>query len=171
MDTRQKALLRSDLYLIALGLVAMVIGATFYAAVRSTPRIFLLPEFLATSFTGTSSMPGINALPSFLHTFAFVLMSAGVLACRRLFCAVKIALAWVLIELIFELGQHAAMKSWFIGALPAWFDAVPILDRVGAYFLHGRYDALDVAAIFIAALSAVGLIHWLEKKGVRHEDI
>ncbi len=170
MDARQKTLLLRDLSLIAMGLAAVFVGTMFYAVMRPTPHIFLISGLFTAPFAGMPSVPGINAFPSFVHTLAFVLMSAGALGCRRISCAVKIAAAWVFIELIFEIGQHAAVKKLFVTELPACLEKVPVLDRTAAFFLHGRYDTLDVAAIFIAAALALALIHWLENKGESHAN-
>jgi hypothetical protein len=87
----------------------------------------------------------VGSAPTFLHTAAFALLTAAVLGstARR---AAATCLAWMGINVLFELGQHPRFAATLANALPAWFDRLPVLDRVGPFFSGGRFDALDLAA-------------------------
>ncbi|MBI3772848.1 MAG: hypothetical protein HY272_09140 [Gammaproteobacteria bacterium] len=170
MDARcKKHLVQHDCYLVCLGFAVFTMDCLFYALTRSSPHIFFLSDLFAPIFSGHPSVPVWDALPSFLHTFSFVLISVGIIGCRRLSKVIAIAWMWIGVELLFELGQHPALRVMFADALPAWFEQVPIFDQTARYFMRGTYDALDVTAIFAAAGLAILAIQLLRSKGERYE--
>jgi hypothetical protein len=65
---------------------------------------------------------------------------------------VWICAAWLTIDAAFELGQKYG--DLIAPHLPAWFEKVPVLDQVGAYFTRGTYDGRDLVAIAAGALAA-----------------
>lgn len=132
--------------------VAMAIGVLVYVVDRPASQVYLLPSAL--SFTST---PGIfvgaidASLPSFLHVYAFSLLTAAVTTTRA---PATIAGAWCATELLFELGQHPAIAPAIAAAMPAWFSAIPLLENIGPYFVRGTFDPADISATIAGALIA-----------------
>ena len=87
-----------------------------------------------------------------MHAFAF-----GVLTCMVLHassrCAAWVCGFWAVVDTAFEAGQHPA----FAPRLSRWignsFDAIPVLDHLGRYFVGGTFDVGDV----VAGLGGAGL--------------
>jgi hypothetical protein len=98
-----------------------------------------------------------NHLPTFLHTLAFILITAAILRpWPRLLlptCA-----TWLGIECLFELGQMAPFDGHIAALLPAWFKGVPVLEIASDYFTRGTYDALDIVSITLGATVAYPLV-------------
>ncbi|MDH3589183.1 MAG: hypothetical protein OEQ74_07255, partial [Gammaproteobacteria bacterium] len=84
--------------------------------------------------------PLTGQLPSFLHTLAFALACALVPA--RLPAALAAILAWGLVELLAELAQH---------------DRVSLAAPLEPYQLASTFDPMDLVAITLAILVALGL--------------
>jgi hypothetical protein len=113
--------------------------------------------FLSPAHVHTSRWPLLAAvsgqLPSFLHVYAFILLSVAVdptPAHVRLFCAL-----WGSLEAALEAGQHASIRSYIAAAVPTWFDRIPVLDQTANYFRFGTFDPLDLAAIALGCLAAL----------------
>jgi hypothetical protein len=133
----------------------MTAGLVVYAVDRPAPQVYLLPFVLALSDSPRSSFGAIGAsLPSFLHVFAFSLLTAAVVASRSARTAAIIAGAWCGTDLLFELGQHPALAPIIDATLPSWFAGVPMLENVGPYFLLGSFDPADLAATVVGATLA-----------------
>ncbi|MFH1934581.1 MAG: hypothetical protein ABIN18_23790 [Pseudomonadota bacterium] len=92
-----------------------------------------------------------NSLPAFIHVFAFILITAGFLGCRKR-GAIIICLSWLLVDCAFELGQKFNM--WSSKIIPDWFIGIPFLENSKHYFLFGTFDFFDLAAITIGAVIA-----------------
>lgn len=138
-----------------LAIMAMMAGWVVYAVDRPAPQVYLLPSVLAFSDSSRNFFGAIGAsLPSFLHVFAFSLLTAAVVASRTPRAAAIIAGAWCGTDLLFELGQHPALSAFIDASLPSWFASVPVLENVGPYFLRGSFDATDVAATVMGAALA-----------------
>jgi hypothetical protein len=94
-------------------------------------------------------------LPAFLHVFALVLITGGILACARKGSLI-VAVSWFATDAAFELGQK--FPAWAERLVPRWFDAIPILDATRNYFRFGTFDALDIVAVAIGAAAAYGAL-------------
>jgi hypothetical protein len=92
-----------------------------------------------------------NSLPAFIHVFSFILMTAGLLSCRKRGCLI-ICLSWFFVDCTFEMGQK--FKIWSSNRVPDWFTGIPFLESSKNYFLLGTFDFLDMAAIALGALMA-----------------
>jgi len=171
MDARRNTCpVQYDYYLVGVGVAGLAMGCLFYALTRTSPHIFLLSDFFTQMFPRHSSGSGWGALPTFIHTFSFVLISVGIVGYRRSSAIMAIASLWVSIELLLELGQHPVLEQTFVNALPNWLQRVPVFDQTAQYFMRGTYDIRDVAAIFAAAGLAVLLIQFLHRKGECYEQ-
>ena len=106
-------------------------------------------------------------LPTFLHPFAFILITAAVLRpWPRLLPA--ICVAWFVVECLFELGQMSPFDSRIAAAMPSWFDSVPILQIAADYFTRGTYDSLDVLSIGLGTVIAYPIVRTLFEE--THDD-
>jgi hypothetical protein len=94
-------------------------------------------------------------MPAFLHVFAFILITGGILACGKKGSLI-VAGSWFVIDAAFELGQRFA--AWSEMFIPRWFDALPVLENARTYFRVGTFDMLDLIATALGALAAYSLL-------------
>jgi hypothetical protein len=140
---------------VGLAIIAVVAGSLVYVIDRPVPHVYLLPSVFAFSGSPRNVFGAIGAsLPSFLHVFAFSLLTAAVVASRTARTAAIIAGAWCATDLLFEVGQHPALAPFIDASLPSWFASVPMLENVGPYFLRGSFDTADLAATIAGAAFA-----------------
>ena len=150
---------RSALLLLA-GL-ALGLGLLVYLADRRTADTLLLPRFAT---LGTGPLFGVIAqwLPSFVHPFAFSLLSAA--AMRRPAASARapygICAFWWAVNLAFELGQHPRFSARIADALQFGLGQNALTAAMSRYFLRGRFDWGDVAALSAGALAAAAVL-WL----------
>ena len=90
---------------VTVALSALVVGVVIYLTERSGAGVYLLPDgweaVLPVSLLG-------NHLPSFLHAFAFVILTAIVLEPWR-GAVIFSCLLWAAVNTLFELGQIDAV--------------------------------------------------------------
>ena len=134
--------------------VALVVGAGIYFLDRQPDSVYFLADWWAWSgstsrFFGTLG----NQLPTFIHPFAFILLTAVIVSpsCRH---AVAICLLWLFIDSFFEVCQVPAIAQGIANQVPEWFAGVPVLENTSNYFLSGTFDVLDLIAIAVGALAA-----------------
>ncbi len=102
-----------------------------------------------------------NSLPSFIHVFSFILITAGLIYCQKRGYLI-ICLSWFLIDCAFELGQR--YNTWSSRVIPDRFAGIPFLENTENYFLQGTFDLIDLAAISIGAVIAYFLLLTTSKK-------
>ena len=106
-------------------------------------------------------LPLGNQLPTFVHPFAFILITAAVLQpWPRLLPAV--CAGWFALETAFEFGQRDPIAVGINAAVPGWFAGVPWLEAIPDYFARGTYDPLDVLSIALGTLAAYGVVRRLQ---------
>ncbi len=142
---------------IAIGLAALLLGTLVYVVDRPGDQIFV-PSAISL-FPLTPTVFGIvgHSLPTFAHVFAFILLTAALLAGGKK-TAIAVCLSWFLVEVAFELGQHPALALSLSTVIPSWFESLPILNKTDSYFLYGTLDPLDLLAIALGALAAYVVI-------------
>ena len=96
-----------------------------------------------------------NNLPSFIHVFSFILITAGLISCRKKGYLI-ICISWFLIDCAFEFGQK--FNSLFLKTIPDWFEGIPFLENTGNYFLYGTFDFVDLAAITMGTIIAYSVL-------------
>ncbi|MEP6501802.1 MAG: hypothetical protein ABJD97_00600 [Betaproteobacteria bacterium] len=131
------------------GLLALSLGAAVYLTDRQHPHASL-------------GFGLIGAwLPAFVHPFAFSLFTAAVLgpSARPRYGACA---AWALVNIAFELGQHASLKAPLADALHAHPGPSAPVRWLADYFLRGTFDVGDLLAIVLGALAAACLLHALQ---------
>jgi len=150
--------------------LALVFGTLVYLSDRPPSSAVLIPTIAA--FVGYNVFGVLGQwLPSFVHPFAFSLFTAAALgpgagASRYGACAV-----WCAINVGFEVGQHAALKSQWAEALRTGAGDWVITRSVLNYLLHGTFDGGDVFAVILGALAAAALLHLVNRRRETHHAL
>ena len=145
---------RAGVALALLALAVLALGTLVYALDRGAGTAVLWPRALTRQ--GGAPVFGTvgGSLPSLAHAFAFSLLSALALPWRRAWQAGACA-GWAVVDALFEIGQHRALSGPLGELLP------PLAN----YFRRGTFDALDVAAGFVGAALAYGLLRRFARAG------
>lgn len=134
---------RRELVTTAVALLSLASGVVVYVLVRDSAVLAWLP---ATPSPAVPFADWSGPLPSFLHTLGFILLTAVAAGVRRRGSLAVVSLAWVVVESLFELGQHPLLA----GALAASLSGLPGLAGAGPYFVNGTFDPLDLLAVAVA---------------------
>lgn len=133
------------------GLAALLAGTAVYTVLRPA----LLPN------TSGTIQIALGVAPTFLHVLAFALLAAAATG-SDLGGAARFCATWAVINLLFEVGQHAdvavVLERNLLG-LCGW--AAPCVASA-AYFTRGRFDAGDLCAAIAGGLAAYGALRWLQ---------
>jgi hypothetical protein len=140
---------------VLIGLTVLLLGTLVYLIDRSPDQTY----FVHKSFVNISlhsTLPNLfgfigYSLPSFIHAFSFILITAGLLHCQKRGCLI-ICACWFLTDVIFELGQK--FKLLFSTMVPDWFSGILFLENIKNYFFSGTFDLYDLTAITFGAISA-----------------
>jgi len=140
---------------ILIGLSVLLLGTLVYIVDRPPVQTyFVYKNFVNISLHNT--LPNLfgligNSLPSFVHAFSFILITAGLLQCQKRGCLI-ICVCWFLTDFIFELGQNFnALSSTMV---PDWFSGILFLENSKNYFLSGTFDPNDLTAIAFGTILA-----------------
>jgi hypothetical protein len=60
----------------------------------------------------------------------------------------------MLLDGLFEIGQHPAIARLIVEYIPEWFNDVTILENTQDYFLSGRFDPVDLFSILLGGMLA-----------------
>ena len=149
---------------------SVCIGYLLYFVGRPGPAIAAIPPSFEQWINVLPIAVEISGqLPSFLHTYAFILLTFLVLGTSSRFNLYLSVSLWALLEVLFEAGQHDLISHSIINYLPGWFEQVPVLDISNTYFLHGTFDPLDLLAIAIASVLALFTVRLAQAKEVHHD--
>jgi hypothetical protein len=152
---REKPVNRMHLWV---GLLLILVGSLVYVTARppaSVPRLLSAPSIFFETLPAPSYF--VYSLPTLAHTAAFILFTTAVLNCR-LQCAAVVCAVWLLVEVLFEIGQHPALSTPFAALVPNWLERVPGFHDTRNYFVRGRYDPLDLSAAALGAVLAFSII-------------
>jgi len=140
---------------ILIGAVGLFIGTLVYLVDRPPDQTYFIfsSSFNISLFKTLPNLFGHigDSLPSFIHAFSFILLTAGIISCRKK-GFLTVCLWWFIIDCVFELGQK--FSSLTLKIVPSWFSSIPFLENTRNYFLHGTFDFNDIAAITIGTLIA-----------------
>ena len=162
--------LRLPALLVLMSCLALGLGLLVYLADRHAADSLLWPRFAA---RGTGPLFGVIGqwLPSFVHPFAFSLLSAA--AMRRPLSSARAAYSicalWWAVNLAFELGQHSRFSAPIAEALQFGLGQNALTMAISRYLLRGRFDWGDVMALSVGALAAAAVLWLLRSSEDRHD--
>lgn len=152
--TAGKGASRASMAQAVLAVMALCVGFGVYWFDRQPHSIYVLSTWTVEG-NGAAALFGSvgNYLPTFVHVYAFILLTAAVIspAPRQ---GVGICVLWAVIDSAFELAQIDVIAQAIAAHVPAWFKGVPFLENTAAYFLRGTFDILDLVSIAAGALAA-----------------
>jgi hypothetical protein len=139
---------------ISIGFLTLFAGLLLYLINRPSDIYFV--SFIKgaenSHYWALPFLTGIGGvLPSFLHVFSFSLLLGGLLACRKTGNLI-ICCAWLLTNILFELGQRYPISASEV--IPKWFDGMFILQNMRNYFVNGTFDLFDLLASSVGAAAA-----------------
>jgi hypothetical protein len=140
---------------ILIGIIGLLIGSLVYLIDRPSNHTYFVSSS-PINISLSDTMPHVfgaigNSLPDFLHVFSFILLTAGLLWCRKKGYFI-ICVSWFLVDTAFEVGQKFAL--WSSSLVPDWFAEIPFLETSKSYFLQGTFDFFDIAAIALGSIAA-----------------
>jgi hypothetical protein len=150
---------------VLIGLTVLLLGTLVYLIDRSPDQTY----FVHKSFVNISlhnTLPNLfgfigNSLPSFIHVFSFILITAGLMQCKKRGCLI-ICACWFLTDVIFELGQK--FKLLFSTMVPDWFSGILFLENIKNYFFSGTFDLNDLIAIVLGVIFAYFVLLFTNKR-------
>jgi len=149
---------KAELIWLATGLSSLILGTLVYITDRNPDTVYFLSENLSLFQTRSGTFgPFGDHLPTFLHCFALILMTAAVLGSQRI-SAIKVSLAWMFIDSTFEIAQAQAISKLITTYIPSWFGSTPILENTQAYLIYGKFDVIDLISIMVGGIAACVLI-------------
>jgi hypothetical protein len=140
---------------ILIGLLGLVLGSLVYIVDRPPDQTyFVIKSGINISLFNTFPNlfgPLSNSLPTFIHVFSFILITAGLMACQKR-GYLTICLSWFCVDCGFEFGQK--YDAFAAKLIPSCFRGVPFLENIQDYFLRGVFDFIDVSAIAMGSATA-----------------
>lgn len=145
---------------------ALLLGTAVYLLDRPAGSAWLIPPAWQAGTPGAWFGAIGPWLPSFVHAFAFSLLTAALLP-RRPGCAALACVAWGLVNALAEVGQHPAVSAQLAAGLQRAFEGAPLAARVGRYFVQGSFDTADLAAALAgSALAYLALRRFVLRDGL-----
>ena len=148
--------------LVALAGALLLLGFLVYLGDRPPGQAQLLPAWPQPAGGPWFGRAG-GWLPSFIHPFAFSLLTAAALAPSPLprfgACA-----AWGALNAAFELGQLPQAAAWLDATLQESSLAPAMRDALADYFRRGRFDVADLLAIAFGSLAAAAVLELLHPR-------
>jgi hypothetical protein len=152
--------------LVALACLVLLLGVVVYLTDRDPVRVLLMPAAAAIG-GGPWFGPIGQWLPSFVHPFAFSLLTAATLPARSVWqygaCAV-----WGAVNVAFEIGQHPQVSARLAEGLQAGFGDTMLTRALANYFLRGTFDVGDIAAAVLGALAAAAVLRLVQRSWENH---
>lgn len=150
---------RANKLQVLIGAAALLIGSLVYLIDRAPGETYFVYS-TGVNISLHNIVPGVfgplgHSLPAFIHVFAFVLITAGIVSCGRRGWLI-ICLSWFLIDSAFEFGQK--FSRWTVNFIPRSFESIPILENTKGFFLRGTFDVYDLAAMAIGAITAYAVL-------------
>lgn len=139
---------------IFIGLMILLLGTLIYLTDRSTDQIYFVYKS-PVEISLHDTLPNLfgiigNSLPSFVHVFSFILITAGIISSEKK-GYIFVCSSWFLIDFIFELGQR--YNSLVLKIIPDWFSGILFFENTKSYFSRGTFDVIDLAAVLIGSIT------------------
>ena len=146
--------MRRQHILVAISISALCVGVLVYAFDRQPESIYFLPGWLSLHDQSGSIFGSLgNYLPTFIHVYAFILLTV-VVAAPSLAKLIPVCLAWFSLDSLFEIAQLNPIAQWIASHTPSWFNGIPFLENTANYFLMGSFNVFDMFSIAIGTLAA-----------------
>lgn len=149
-----------------IGIAVLLVGVLVYLVDRPPDTAYFLTGW-AKNISLHDRIPNMfgpagKSLPAFAHVFSFILITAGILGCRRR-GYLYICLFWLFVDGAFELGQR--YDSIPLRLIPAWFEGIPFLENTANFFRLGTFDYLDLVSFFLGTVLAyIVLVTTMERR-------
>src|SRR5690554_5758353 len=116
------------------GCVLLALGSLQYVLVRPASELAIWPDGVEAPGPFLR-IPGVlnQALPSFIHTLAFALLTAAAIGRRS--ALIPAAIAWCCVNLAFEIGQHPDVAATLVGVIGSGAQPLSVLTR---YFVRSE---------------------------------
>lgn len=151
--------------LVVAAALGLGLGLMVYMADRSPARVALLPALLAIGGDPLFGPLGLW-LPSFVHPFAFSLLTVALRAPgARPACGA--CLGWWVVNVVFEFGQHPGVAPRVVEAVQALGIDERLTRPLTGYLLHGTFDVGDLGAATLGALAAAAVVRVFHRPEVR----
>lgn len=160
--------IHDEFFQVSVALIALILGILIYATTRSSQQVFFLqylPELDLNIPFQMSSI--IYSLPSFLHIYAFILLTAAV-AQKQIHHVRYICLFWLVVEVLFEFGQQHDIAIAFSNHISGWFSHYVWLETIPNYFLHGTFDPLDIMCLVLGMFAAFATLMKKSTRGIKN---
>ena len=149
----------------SLGIVALGVGTLVYMFDRQPEFIYFLPGWLSLNSQPGGFFGSIGYyLPTFLHVYAFILLTA-VVAIPSITKLIPVCLAWFTLDTLFEVAQIDPIAQWLAIHTPAWFAGIPFLENTSNYFLFGTFDVVDLMSIAAGTIAAYITVSVFTRRG------
>ncbi|MBL8287061.1 MAG: hypothetical protein JNL85_03675 [Rubrivivax sp.] len=153
--------------LAALAAALLVLAALIYLLDRPAGSAWLLPAQWQARWQAWWPAPASGGwfgsaglwLPSFVHAFAFSVLTAWLLPPRPALAATACA-GWALVDTLAELGQHAAVSPHVAAAITALFGHSSAVLHTARYFSNGSFAAADIVAALAGSAVAFAATWW-----------
>ena len=143
-----------QIQIFTVGFSALSVGVLIYAFDRQPEFIYFLPGWLSLNSQPGGLFGSIGYyLPTFLHVYAFILLTA-VVAVPSITKLIPVCLAWFTLDTLFEVAQIDPIAQWLAIHTPAWFAGIPFLENTSNYFLFGTFDVVDLMSIAAGTVAA-----------------
>jgi hypothetical protein len=150
--------------ILALAIGALCVGVLVYLLDRQADFVYFLPASLSLH-NQTGSVFGTigDYLPTFIHVYAFILLTA-VVAVPSLINLIPVCVAWFTIDSLFEVAQLHPIAQWVGAHTPAWFNGIPFIENTADYFLMGTFDVFDLISIAAGTLTAYLTVLFINRR-------
>jgi hypothetical protein len=146
---------------VQLGIGAFILSmvVVFYLFERPLDGTWLF-TMLPLGLSGYGAVPRLppwlnESLPAFLHASSLTLATGSLLG-PRVWEYVWVSVSWLLIHIIFELGQRLDRR--LVELAPVWVDRIPLVNHVRSHFGLGTFDAADILAAFLGCACGFGIL-------------
>ena len=139
--------------LITVGCLGLAIGGLIYVLGRPPGTASLIPIWLNSYQPDLASIWVSERLPSLCHVFGFAVLTTCALRPWQ-GALVFSCLFWVVVNMLFELGQIDLLAAAVTTRFPAFLNQWPILGHIDAYLASGVFDPFDIAFIVLGGLGA-----------------
>lgn len=145
---------KSRIYQFVAASSALMVGLCIYLLDRQPETVYFISRWFSANgeVNPVFGMLG-NYLPTFLHVYAFILLTVVVFA-QSYRQIVIICLSWLTIDSLFEIAQIDFISQSIASQTPDWFVGVPFLENTANYLMMGTFDVFDLLSIVAGTIAA-----------------